>query len=378
MNPLFNDLVPIGIPLEKIYLDPNNPRFVSPEWNYVSVADIDKKDVQETTQKKLIDDFLVDSLRRSIEVNGYLQIDRVIVREYATGKFVVLEGNRRICAAKMVSAINAEGGVVDQKVVESLSMIPCLQYTGADQSAAWVFQGLRHITGIMDWSAYNKAKMLVEQMEKEHLSLTDVSKRFGLTPHGAGQWVRGYYAFKQAKESSDYTEEIDEKAYPYLQELFNRSSAKVREWLEWDERSYSFANALNFNEFLGWLYPRDNSENEDNAVLASKGEWGKRRLARRDDIRTIAFFITEAPDMFHQFRVGAPLEQCYSMALQKKYEAEAKEKADPVADVFDAIKHCTKELENIPFKVLREPEAKKNLLEALSKLEVCITSLKSV
>ena len=30
--------------------------------------------------------------------------------------------------------------------------------------------------------------------------MSEVGKRFGLTPYGAGQWVRGYYAFKQAKE----------------------------------------------------------------------------------------------------------------------------------------------------------------------------------
>ena len=35
---------------------------------------------------------------------------------------------------------------------------------------------------------------------------------------------KGYYAFIQAAEESDYTQEIDERAYPYLQEIFSRSN----------------------------------------------------------------------------------------------------------------------------------------------------------
>lgn len=49
-----------------------------------------------------------------------------------------------------------------------------------------------------------------------------------MTAYGAGQWVRGYYAFIQAAEESDYTQEIDERAYPYLQEIFSRSNPVLK------------------------------------------------------------------------------------------------------------------------------------------------------
>ena len=150
-------------------------------------------------------------------------------------------------------------------------MIPCLEYVGAEADAAWIFQGLRHITGISEWSAYNKARLLVEQMEDEELNLTEAGRRFGLSPFGAGQWVRGYYAFKQAREESDYIHEVDEQAYPYFQELFSRSSAPVREWMEWKESEYKFANSLNFNEFVGWLYPRPEEQAPRSAEISNFG-----------------------------------------------------------------------------------------------------------
>ena len=220
---IYQDLKPIDLTLESIFLDPNNPRFVGTNWKYISDSRIANDSVQEQARARLIDGYAIDKLRMSMEVNGYLPIDRVIVREISRGKFVVLEGNRRICAAKMVSRYSDDGLEISEEVLNSLKHIPCLQYTGSEKDASWVFQGLRHITGVLEWSAYNKAKLLVEQMEEEGINQTEVGKRFGLTAYGAGQWIRGYYAFKQARESSDFINEVDERAYPYFQELFSKS-----------------------------------------------------------------------------------------------------------------------------------------------------------
>ena len=205
--PIFQDLVPITIPLEFIFLDPNNPRFVGPKWQAIQDADIDNETTQENARVLLVRDYGVEKLRMNMEVNGYLPMDRVVVRKFKEEKYVVLEGNRRICAAKMIAPIGTDGAQVAQEVLDSVREIPCLEYVGTEADAAWIFQGLRHITGISEWSAYNKAKLLVEQMEREHLGLTEAGKRFGLSAFGAGQWVRGYYAFKQAREDSDYVRE---------------------------------------------------------------------------------------------------------------------------------------------------------------------------
>lgn len=160
--PLFQDLKSIEIPLESIFLDPNNPRFVDSSWVPIPEEDYDKSDVQESVQRRLVKDFEVEKLRMNMEVNGYLPIDRIIVKEYALNKYVVLEGNRRVCAAKMIGGFGLDGSAISSKVIDSVKRIPCLQYTGADKQAAWVFQGLRHIVGVVEWSAFNKAKLLVE------------------------------------------------------------------------------------------------------------------------------------------------------------------------------------------------------------------------
>lgn len=374
MNPLHQFLQPIDLPLAQIYLDPNNPRFTVADWDYIPLEHWDKPDVQEVAQRRLLTDFDVEKLRMSMEVNGFLPIDRVIVKKFAGEKYVVLEGNRRICSAKLIGQYAIDGSNVSPAVLESLENIPCLQYTGTDEDAAWVFQGLRHISGVAEWSAFNKAKLLVEQMEKDSLNLTQVGKRFGLTPHGAGQWVRGYYAFNQARQSSDYINEVDERSYPYFQELFGRSSSPVREWLDWNEEKYEFTNKLNLDEFISWLYPRPDTGHEDGT--SKKGDFGQRRLARRDDLRQLSILILGQKDLFEQFRGGMELEACYSLLLTRQYEEDAKKKADPVADLFAAVELCTKTISNVPYKAMKDPETKVKILEVLTKLEEAITDIK--
>jgi hypothetical protein len=103
VSPIFQDLIARDLPLASIFLDPNNPRFVGPNWQRIQDDKIDNDQVQEDARIKLIRDYGVEKLRMNMEVNGYLPIDRVIVRKFKDEKFVVLEGNRRICAARRPS-----------------------------------------------------------------------------------------------------------------------------------------------------------------------------------------------------------------------------------------------------------------------------------
>lgn len=370
MNSLHQVLSDIDIPLAKIYLDPNNPRFTEAAWDYIPESEWHKPDVQEAAQRRLVSDFSVEKLRMNIEVNGFLSIDRVIVKQFGEDKYVVLEGNRRICAAKMVGPIAIEGSKVNEAVLESLNIIPCLLYTGTDNDAAWVFQGLRHISGVVEWSAFNKAKLLVEQMEKEKLSLTDVGRRFGLTSHGAGQWVRGYSAFNQGRENSEHINEVDERSYPYFQELFGRSSAPLREWLDWNDDKYEFQNKLNFDEFISWLYPRQELDGDTNG--SKKGDFERRRIARRDDLRQLSELCVKDREIFDQFRQGLQLEACYAMFLTKQHEQAAKLASNPLNDVFEAIQVCIQAINNVPFKAMKKKETELQVHAELNRLRTTI------
>lgn len=377
IHPIFKELFTKDIELDKIFLDPNNPRFISMNWEHVPDNKVTDDIVQKNVINKLETEFSVDRLVMNMEINGYLPIDRVVLRQLDETNFVVLEGNRRICAAKLLKLKHAESSAaVASEIIESIATIPCLVYTGTNTEASWIFQGLRHIMGIQEWSAFNKARLIVTLMEEEELTLTEVGKRFGLTAFGAGQWVRGYYAFKQTKESSDYTKEVDERAYPYLQELFSRSNSPIREWMKWNEGGKKFDDELNFNEFLSWLYPR-NTEEADESIDTStiNGDWKNRKLYRSDDIRSLSFLFAKSPKEFELFRAEGNLEKAYTIAIQKQYEEEAKKLSDPTSDLYDSLDLVIKNLENIPYRILKDGAQKEKLFEKLIRIEAIYKDL---
>lgn len=373
---MVNDLIPIDVRLEDIYLDPNNPRFVGADWTYVPDDEIGSIAVQEKARRHMIDKFAVDKLRMNMEVNGYLPIDRVIVRKFEETKYVVLEGNRRICAAKMSLQGGLNGSTLPNEIMDSFRKIPCLEYVGTEKDAAWILQGLRHITGVIDWSSFNKAKLLVEQMEKEELSLTETGRRFGLSAYGAGQWMRGYYAFKQAREESDYITEVDERAYTYCQELFSRSSAPVREWMGWNESERRFDSILNLNEFIGWIYPRP--EDSEEGAEQPLGDWERRIVKSQDDIRQIAYLIREDKEAFEVFRRTKDIERAYGESVARRWEKKARETYDMVEMVFEAIRACIRALDNVPFKLIKDDQGREKLFTGLAELEKAIFVTKQV
>lgn len=101
---LVTQLSPLELPLTQIYLDPNNPRFVTAQWEAIPDDQIDDSEVQDQTRRRLTRRFDVDKLRMNMEVNGYLTIDRVIVRQFKPNKYVVLEGkSAHMCSATHIA-----------------------------------------------------------------------------------------------------------------------------------------------------------------------------------------------------------------------------------------------------------------------------------
>ncbi len=378
-GPLAVDLRSIEVPLCQLFLDPNNPRFVGSEWIYIPDDDAIRNDIQETTSDRLFSDHGVDKLKSIMEYNGYLPIDRVVVRQIAGDKFIVLEGNRRICAAKSINGFSDSGDPLPDAIVDTFKTIPCLLYEGANEGgdASWIFQGLRHISGISEWPAFNKAKLIVEQMESRDLTFTEVGKGFGLSAFGAAQWVRGYYAFQQAKDETEFGRYIDEKIYPFFQELFGRSSIALKEWLRWSEDDKKFLDAANLNEFVSWFYPVEFAEDGDGIDREpSKAEvseaWSRRRISTRDDLRSITYLIQKSSKNWMEFRSGTDIDKSYNRALLDELENDREEEKNAVEKFFSVLHEADKQLQNTPLSVLSDDGNKERLnviLESLRQTE---------
>lgn len=378
-TPLTHELTPITISLTNLYLDPNNPRFVGSDWIFIPDDQAVGADAQDTASQRLIEHHDVDKLKSVMEYHGYLPIDRVVVRRAFPDKYIVLEGNRRICAAKLITGYTDSGAKISPEIMDTFKEIPCLLYEGSVENVdvAWIFQGLRHISGISEWPAFNKAKLLVEQMDSQGLTFTEVGRSFGLSAFGAAQWVRGFYAFQQAKEETEFGRYIDEQMYPFFQELFGRSSIALKEWMQWGEDDRKFGNLANLNEFVAWFFPVKSEQDSDDGegviereptraeVMAS---WERRRVSKRDDLRNIAYLIHKSPKDWMEFRSGLPLEKAYNRAVLAEIEKTRDDETSAVDRFFATIREADRQLQNTPLSVLADKKHLAELMEVLKSI----------
>jgi hypothetical protein len=123
---------------------------------------------------------------------------------------------------------------------------------------------------------------------------------------------------------------------------------------------------------VGWLYPRP-TDGEGSDV---RGNFENRRLSRRDDIRLVSFLLKESEKYFQQFRNGQDLEPTYAIAQAELYQQKLEEETDRVRAVFNAISACTKALDDIPHKVFKDDDLKRELEHRIGALENAIAAVK--
>ena len=130
----------IELSFNQIFLDPNNPRFWTQKTR-PSVADAKIPD--DKVQNRAFDDISehgIRELRDSILRNGFLPLDRIVVRriDSHTGSYVIVEGNRRFAALTSIRQEIEEGTVNEdgitseylEKLVQDTSTLKVLLYQG--------------------------------------------------------------------------------------------------------------------------------------------------------------------------------------------------------------------------------------------------------
>ncbi|MDR3560713.1 MAG: hypothetical protein P4N59_04635 [Negativicutes bacterium] len=156
----------VFIPLEALRFDPENPRLPA------KLRGI--KDDRVIIEYLLRDEGLLD-LMRSIAESGYAKADPLLAVPIIPGKeagFVVVEGNRRLAALKLL--INPNLATVRKSSVQLISSeakfkpqsIPVITYNSRNDIIDYL--GYKHITGVKEWDSMAKAKYL-DQLYNRHI-----------------------------------------------------------------------------------------------------------------------------------------------------------------------------------------------------------------
>jgi AAA15 family ATPase/GTPase len=258
---------PLKISLKKLFLDPNNYRFIDNE-KWVEVADdkIADDNVQRRTRSFIAgkNNVEIDDLLRSLKKNGYLPVDQIQVKELENGKgYVVKEGNRRITALKELQEEHIKSNDLGVFNTDIFEKIPVIVSRGVDESHFKILMGLKHISGNKKWPAVNQAKML-KSLSDSGMTEYEIKDALGITTVSLRRYLRTL-AFVEAYQQSDYGDQFQNDKFNIFSEAIKQPALMA--WLGWDDNIYKCTNDTNKQRFFSWISKEDENENEVGITL---------------------------------------------------------------------------------------------------------------
>ena len=225
----------INIPLNNLEFDNKNPR----------LAEEHQGGTQLDILKVLFNEFDLEEIAYSMAENGYFDEEPIVViptklpksfkwdedvnrsqvdfenliSENKDIKFTVIEGNRRIAAAILL--LNKELReklkikeddlpIIRNKAIEDdLRIIPSIIYE--DRKDISPYLGVRHITGVLRWEAYAKAKYIAARIEEEmskgrsiEASIQEVQRTVADRSDLIKKQYMAYKVFEQARDDISF------------------------------------------------------------------------------------------------------------------------------------------------------------------------------
>lgn len=151
--------------VSQLLLDPENPRlphFASPP-------------TQDELLELIVKRYTVSELIESFAINGYFEEEPLVAVPESPRRYVVVEGNRRLAALKLIhdrtraSSLRISIPPITKKRLAELERVPVRVHK--TRSEVLPFLGYRHITGVMPWDSYSKARYVAQLVEQARLCL---------------------------------------------------------------------------------------------------------------------------------------------------------------------------------------------------------------
>lgn len=204
-------------PGTELYLDPLNPRLGRENTG---------SNVSQEKVLALMQDWTLEELGASFIENGFWPQEALIVvkeKLYGSIKHVVVEGNRRLAALRLLAKAD-EGKALSRKWEDTISgkkvqralfeKVPYLVADSRDEVDA--FLGFRHVTGIKEWKPAEKAEFIAKLIEKRKMSYDDVRKRIGSKTPAVRQHYISYRLLIQMEDNEDIALEKVERKFSVL------------------------------------------------------------------------------------------------------------------------------------------------------------------
>ena len=241
------------VSLARLYLDPNNFRFVDKaDYQSIGPEKVFNKDVQRRTATFILgrSQEQVRDLIDSIKENGWLDIDPILVQAPNKGRYIVVEGNRRVATLKHLQARHEAESIDLGRLDPALFTRMPVVIHDADERQYMVMMGLHHITGKRRWPAVNRAIAMKELLQHFDKDSDAVCHALGVTNREFNLSMKTLTLVEKYKES-DYGDQFQSDQYNLFREVLVKPT--MRDWLNWDDAKYIAGDQANLNRLFSWI-----------------------------------------------------------------------------------------------------------------------------
>lgn len=291
--------------LKNLYLDPNNYRFVDNQnHKFVSEDSLLDTQVQKRT-RNFIEGRGHENIRdllASFKANGYLDVDIIQVRELGDNRYLVLEGNRRVTALKVLQEAHENGfdiGNLDPAIFRS---VPFEIHNKEESEKHLIVMGLKHISGNKKWSTFNQSKLLYDYLlpyenspREDYLNKeNELVNSLGITKHRLRSMLRVYNII-QSYKMSDYSEQFTTDMVGIFEEIMKKPV--IKNWLGWNDTGYYASNKINLERIFSWISKtevyEEPEESEEDSDFNNQDDYKELEpiITKSLEVRDLALFI---------------------------------------------------------------------------------------
>ena len=209
-----NTEVTSSIAVSELTFDLNNPRLLE--------FGLTESSTETDVIRVLWDAMDVRELVLSVAASGFFRHEPVIVAK-EQGKNIVIEGNRRLAAVKVLTdpsvseSLNVDVPTISDSAKEALEELPVVFDTRDD---AWRHLGFKHVNGPARWSSYAKARYIADVHRDLAIQLEDIANQIGDTHRTVQRLFRGLMVIEQAERMEVFSRDDRWRKHFYFSHLY--------------------------------------------------------------------------------------------------------------------------------------------------------------
>ena len=263
------------ISLDRLLLDPDNPRFGLQG----------KSGSQEQILDIIVEKFGVNDVLSSLAVNGYFEAEPLVCRSARNSEdAIVVEGNRRLVACLIVKGDSRAANQAtrhsefnalwNDNGCPSIDPIPTILFEeDEDDTALLSYLGVRHIAASQPWDSYAKAAWVARVVDDRGLDIQSVARMIGDQHRTVNRLLEGFYLVRQLVSAGKFQP----------QDSIRRGRGSVTEYpFSWVYTILGYATVRRFLELSDGNARRDplSDETLDSGGLLFRAMFGDKAKGR--------------------------------------------------------------------------------------------------